>query len=251
MKTSVLAFPARCAVLLLAVVATALAANPPLPPSSPMPDSLDLKSAIGFAIDNNFTIRQARERIRQQEGVVIEITAREIPNVAATAYYEHLDKKLSSSFPPSDKSWAINLTATQTLFAGGGVRSAVKSADLTREAALLDLKAVINEALLAVRISFFDVLLNREKIKVQEQNVALLREQLKNVTDRFNAGTVSSFEKLRAEVAVANAQVPLITARNDFRLAIESLRLALGFTSINQGLSPRCRTSSARSSTPP
>src|SRR6185312_9511368 len=123
---------------------------------------------------------------------------------------------------------------TQMLFAGGGVRSSIKSASLTREAAILDLKAVINDALLSVRTAFYDVLLNREKIKVQEQNVELLKQQLKNVTDRFNAGTVSSFEKLRAEVAVANAQVPLITARNDYRLAIEALRQALGFTTNKQ-----------------
>jgi outer membrane protein TolC len=203
-------------------------------PEQPMPNSLDLKTAIGFAIDNNLVIRQARERIKQQDGVVIEVTARAIPNVAATGYYEHIDKTLSSQFPASDRYWSVNLTATQTLFAGGGVRSAIKNADLNREAAMLDLKNVINNALLTVRIAFYDVLLNQEKIKVQEQNVELLRQQLKNVTDRFNAGTVSSFEKLRAEVAVANAQVPLITARNDFRLSIESLRLALGFTRNSQ-----------------
>jgi outer membrane protein TolC len=95
---------------------------------------------------------------------------------------------------------------------------------------LLDLQAVINEALLQVRIAFYSVLLAREQIKVQESNLQLLQEQLKTTTDRFNAGTISSFERLRAEVAVANAKVPLITARNDFRLSIESLRQALGFT---------------------
>ena len=200
----------------------------------PMPESLDLKTAIGFAIDNNLAIRQARERIKQQEGVVIEVTARAIPNVSASGYYEHVDKSISSQFPASDRYWSISLTATQTLFAGGGVRSAIKSASLNREAAMLDLQNVINNALLSVRVAFYDVLLNQEKIKVQEQNVQLLKEQLKNVTDRFNAGTVSSFEKLRAEVAVANAQVPLITARNDFRLSIEALRLALGFTRNSQ-----------------
>ena len=65
---------------------------------------------------------------------------------------------------------------------------------------------------------------------MQESNIDLLQQQLKTATDRFNAGTVSSFEKLRAEVAVANAKVPLITARNDWRLAIEALRQSLGFT---------------------
>src|SRR5690606_15835838 len=60
-------------------------------------------------------------------------------------------------------------------------------------------------------------------------------EQLKTATDRFEAGTVSSFEKLRAEVAVANAKVPLITARNDHRLAIAALRFAPGFTTNTPG----------------
>jgi outer membrane protein len=214
---------------LLALVCAPLPAAP-APDETPVPDSLDLKTAIGFAIDANFSIRQARERIKQQEGVVIEIRARALPNVGANGYYQHNDKEIAQTTPPSDKYWAINLTATQTLFAGGGVHSAIASADLTRDAALLELKEVINDALLTVRTNYYDVLLNREKIKVQEQNVDLLRQQLKNVSDRYEAGTVSSFDKLQAEVALANAQVPLITARNDYRLAIESLRQSLGFT---------------------
>lgn len=207
-------------------------------PQQAVPDQLDLKTAIGFALENNFAIRQARERIKQQEGVVIEIRAREIPNVAANGAYQVNDKDISQSFNltktgasvPSDRAWSISLTASQVLYAGGGVRSAVKSSQLTRDAAVLDLQATINDALLQVRTSFYNVLLAREKITVQEKNLVLLQEQLKTTTDRYDAGTVSSFEKLRAEVAVANAKVPLITAKNDYRLAIEALRQALGFT---------------------
>jgi outer membrane protein len=202
-------------------------------PQLPVPDQLDLKAAVAFALENNFAIRQARERIRQQEGVVIEVSARVIPTVAASAAYQLNDKALSSTFPASDQAWQISLTASQIIYAGGGVRSAVKGSQLVREAALLDLQASINDALLGARTAFYGVLLAREKIKVQESNLELLQEQLKTTTDRFDAGTVSSFEKLRAEVAVANAKAPLITARNDYRLAIEALRQALGFTTNN------------------
>lgn len=218
-------------VSLIAAVALSTASLTAAPePRRPVPPNLDLKGAIGFAVENNFAIRQARERIRQQEGVVIEVSARQIPNVAATGGYQQNDKTLSQSFPASDRSWQIGLTVSQTLYAGGGVSSSIKSSKLAREAALLDLQSVINEALLQVRVAFFNVLLAREKIAVQEQNLQLLQQQLKTTTDRFEAGTVSSFEKLRAEVAVANAKVPLITARNDFRLSIEALRQTLGFT---------------------
>jgi len=203
-------------------------------PQQPVPDQLDLKTAIQFAIENNFSIRQARERIRQQEGVVIEVSARSIPNVAASGAYQRNSTAISETFPQSDQAWTVSLTATQVLFAGGGVRSSIKSSKLAREAAILDLQSVINDALLGVRVNFYNVLLEREKITVQEQNLGLLQQQLKDTTDRYNAGTVSAFEKLRAEVAVANARVPLITARNDYRLAIEALRQSLGFTTNKQ-----------------
>lgn len=220
--------PVAASLAALTLTCAVARAQPAAPPA--VPDVLDLKTAITFALDNNFAIRQARERIRQQDGVVIEVSARTIPNVSVDAAYQRNDRDVSSSFPASDQAWQINLTASQVLYSGGGVQSAVKGSKLTREAALLDLKAVINEALLQVRTSFYTVLLAAEQIKVQESNLELLQQQLKTATDRYEAGTVSSFEKLRAEVAVANAKVPLITARNDYRLAIETLRQALGFT---------------------
>jgi outer membrane protein len=214
--------------LALTCAMTTLRAQPAV--AQTVPETLDLRTAITFALENNFAIRQAKERIRQQEGVVVEVAAREIPNVSASGVYQRNDTAISQTFPASDRSWQISLTATQVLFAGGGVRSAVKSSKLARDAAVLDLQATINDALLQVRTAFYNVLLAREKIKVQESNLDLLQSQLKTASDRYRAGTVSSFEQLRAEVAVANARVPLITARNDYRLAIESLRQALGFT---------------------
>jgi outer membrane protein TolC len=83
--------------------------------------------------------------------------------------------------------------------------------------------------LLEVRTRFADVLLARERIGVQEQSVNLLREQLQTVRNRFEAGAVSQFEVLTAEVALANAQPALINARNSFRISIDELRQVLGY----------------------
>jgi outer membrane protein TolC len=218
-------------VLVLALAASPmLSAAPASQPPPPEPDTIDLKTAIGYALENNFAIRQARERIREQEGVIVEVRARAIPTVNATGSAQVNDKAVSSYNPASDHAWSVGITASQLLYSGGGVRSAIHSAQLLREAATLDLKDSINSALLQVRTAYYQVLLAREKITVQEENLRLLQEQLKTTTDRFDAGTVSGFEKLRAEVAVANAKTPLITARNDYRLAIEALRQSLGLS---------------------
>jgi len=200
-------------------------------PSYMVPDELTLNYALSFALDNNFAIRQAKERIRQQEGIVLEVRSQQIPNVTSTAGYSGYAQQISTT--GDDRSWSINITARQTLFAAGGVQAAVKSQRLALEAATLSLQSVIDAALLDVRTKFYNVLVTRERIKVQEQNVELLRRQLQDVKNRFEAGTVSNFEVLRAEVAVANAQPPLITARNAYRLAIDDLRQALGFVTVD------------------
>lgn len=218
----------RCSLFSAALLATAL---PSLVAQSapPVPDELDLKTAIGFALEHNYSILQARERIRQQEGVVVEVSAQNIPNLSAAGAYQFNDKEISSSFPATDRALSVSVTATQVIFSGGAVRSSMKSADLAREAAVLEMKSVVTAAVLQVRVKFYDILLAREKIRVQEDNIRLLESQLKNAADRFEAGTISSFEKLRAEVALANGRVPLISARNEFRIAVEEMRQLLGY----------------------
>jgi len=186
-----------------------------------------LQYSLAFALDNNFAIRQAKERIRQQEGVVLEVKSSTLPSVTGNGGYNRNDAAVGVL--GEDKFWSFDITARQILYSGGGVSANVRGQQLTLDAAILALQAVINDALLDVRTKFYTVLVSREKIKVQEQNVELLQRQLQDVKNRFDAGTVSNFEVLRAEVAVANAQVPLITARNDYRLSIETLRQALGF----------------------
>lgn len=196
-------------------------------PSYMVPDELTLNYALSFALDNNFAIRQAKERIRQQEGIVVEVRAQQIPNVTSSAGYSGYAQQISST--GDDRSWSVNITARQIVYAGGGVQATVKAQRLALEAATLALQSVIDAAMLDVRTKFYNVLVTRERIKVQEQNVELLRRQLQDVKNRFEAGTVSNFEVLRAEVAVANAQPPLITTRNAYRLAIDDLRQSLGF----------------------
>lgn len=220
---------------LLAAPAVVFAQEPvrssvPVSESAPnVPARLDLRMAIAYAIENNFAIRQARERIKEQEGLIVEVKARAIPNVSVVADYTRNDRELSQSTPANTQDWTIAIQARQTLYAGGSVKAALDAQTVLREAALLDLRLVINNALLDVRTRFYDVLLAREQIQVQEENVKLFREQLQNARNRFEAGSVSNFEVLRAEVELANAMPRLIRARNSFRTSIDQLRQSLGY----------------------
>ncbi|MCH6255201.1 TolC family protein [Puniceicoccaceae bacterium K14] len=194
-----------------------------------IPDRLDLASSIQYALENNFQIQKARQQIEEQTGLIIEVRAQALPTASLDAYYTEIDPGLSELSPAHDNDWEIALNVTQSLYKGGSVRAALDVQQLVEESALLQLESVVNDALLDVRTGYYDVLLARDQIEVQEQNVGLLEAQVRDAKNRFEAGSVSNFEVLRAEVELANAQTPLIRARNTFRTAIEELRQTLGF----------------------
>jgi outer membrane protein len=219
---------------LLNILVPAYMAGATPPPD--VPDRLDLPTAIRFALDNNYAIRQARERLREQEGLIMEVRGTVLPNVGLSSTYSLTDKELSAdqqgggAAPNDDQQyWSFTLQARQLLYSGGGARAAISAQRLVREAALLELQQIVNDQLLQVRTKFYEVLLLREQIDVQVQNVQLLEQQLQTARNRFEAGAVSNFDVLRAEVELANAQPPLIRARNGFRVAVEELRLLLGY----------------------
>jgi outer membrane protein len=223
--------------LVLALVTTSVAlAQEAQPSPDSLPGEVDLPTALRFALDHNFAIRQARERIKEQEGVLIETRAAVLPNVALNSQYERTEPTLQQSFGPgapseSDLNWSIALEATQALFAGGKFSAAIHAEKDAREAALYEMQGVINDALLDVRTKFYAVLLNEQQVKVQEQNLELLGQQYKDAKSRYDAGSGAQFDLLRAEVALANGRPPLIQARNNYRISIEQLRQALGLAS--------------------
>lgn len=222
--------------LAMGLAATAVAQRTPSAPE--VPDMLDLPTAVAYAVENNFSIRQARERIREQEGLITEVKALALPSATLNSSYTKWDDELSSDrgfSGASTQNWNISIDVRQTLYSGGGVRAALDSQASLREAVRRELEGVVNSAILEVRTRFYDVLLAREQIKVQEQNVALLREQLQTAKNRFDAGAVSNFDVLRAEVELANALPELIRARNNFRTAVDALRFSIGFVNQSPG----------------
>lgn len=134
----------------------------------------------------------------------------------------------TTSFGGGDISWNVDVQVTQTLYAGGSVRAAINIAKFTDDSSYFSLRDTIDQTIDTVRQQFYTVLLNRELIKVQEESVKLLQDQLKDQQNRFEAGTVPRFNVLQAEVALANQQPQLISARNNYVISEYQLAKTLG-----------------------
>ncbi len=217
---------------------------PPPPSSSPLPSPVsekvpegvfDYNKCLKTALTDNFSIRRAEERIRQQYGVVVQARASFLPSVDVTGVITKKDRALIPSFGGdtfgSNRDWNVRVLVTQSIFSGGKGTANYYRARALEDAARHDFEAVVNDTLLDVKTKYFNVLLSREQLKVQEANIKLLEEELRLEDNKLQAGTVSQFNVLRAEVALANSKAPYIRAKNQIRIALEELSESLGIKS--------------------
>jgi outer membrane protein TolC len=79
------------------------------------------------------------------------------------------------------------------------------------------------------------VLATRGLIGVAEESVELAAQQLRDATNRFEAGTVPRFNVLRAEVELASVKPGLIRAKNDYLISRLQLAKTLGINASPDG----------------
>jgi outer membrane protein TolC len=127
----------------------------------------------------------------------------------------------------SDISYNIRVTGTQLVF-NGTTWPAIRGTFFQRDSAYFAFRNTLDQLLATVKTQFYQVVVNRELIKVQEQSVHLLESQLKDQQNRFEAGTVPRFNVLQAEVALYNQLPLLITAQNNYRISKITLAKTLG-----------------------
>ncbi len=194
----------------------------------PLPDEISLETAIDYALENSFAVLQAKERIEEQYGLHLEVNSGVLPNVSLNSSYSEQDEELVG-FQGAEDDWRVSLQVRQALYSGGSLRASIRAQAALEKAALYDLQANVEATIQDVKTRYYDVLLARDTIEVEEQNLQLLKEQLENTESRFEAGAVSNFDVLQAKVSLANAKPALIRANNDFRIAEAELKRAVGY----------------------
>lgn len=198
---------------------------------------LSVEEALNIALERNAAILRGKADLEAAHGIVIQTRAIAIPKVRAGGDFQKTDRRAIESFSSasgfgpesSDRQWNASIRIVQSVYEGGRITSALRTAKLTKEQATLNYQTVVAITVRDVRIAYDDVLLAEQNIAVQEASVNLLSQELRNTSQRFDAGTVPRFNVLRAEVEAANARPRLIRARNSVRIAKNNLVNLLGY----------------------
>jgi outer membrane protein TolC len=127
----------------------------------------------------------------------------------------------------SDVSYAISVTGTQLIF-NGTTFNEIRGTFFQRDSAYFAFRNILDQLIATVKTQFYQIIVNRELVKVNEENVRLLEAQLKDQQNRFEAGTVPRFNVLQADVQLHNQIPQLITAQNNLRISKLQLAKTLG-----------------------
>jgi outer membrane protein TolC len=127
----------------------------------------------------------------------------------------------------SDISYSISVLGRQLVF-NGTTWPAIRGTFFQRDSAYFAFRNTLDQVLATVKTQFYQIVVNKALIDVQQQSVHLLESQLKDQQNRFEAGTVPRFNVLQAEVALYNQIPNLITAQNNYRISKLALAKTIG-----------------------
>src|SRR5437773_10539970 len=209
-----------------------------------------LDQAVITALAQNPIVLQALEEIRRTKGVIIQIRAEALPQIGPSFSWNWTDPNLRqnttgfSTFSGgptpvpgtgmggiknlrSDITYNVQVTGSQLVFNYSTFR-AIRGTFFQRDSAYFALRNTVDSTIAIVKTQFYQVIVNRELIVVQEESVNLLESQLKDQQNRFEAGTVPRFNVLQAQVQLYNQIPQLIAARNAYRISVLQLAKTLG-----------------------
>jgi outer membrane protein TolC len=154
------------------------------------------------------------------------------PNGTTNAIGVPVNSFFNSTVPTN--TWNMQVTVSQLLYDGGASVANRRAARINEDAAYYTLRDTIDLLVQNVRTQFYQIILDRALVQVQEESVNLLRSQLDDQQSRYDAGTVPQFNVLQAESSLQNQIPQLISAQNNYRIAQVTLAKTLGIPADRQ-----------------
>ncbi len=201
---------------------------------------LTLNDSINIALENNYGLKAASEKITGAEEKIWEAKTLFLPKFKAESSYIHLNEPPSLDLEAGvltpqalsikvgdDNIYNLQAVVRQPLFTGGKILSLNKQARNNLEATKYNYEEEKQNLILQVKEAYFGILVTQKYTEVCRDAVEQMKAHLETVRGLYNAGTVPRTDLLRTEVQSANAEQALIKAENGVKLAKSSFNIIL------------------------
>ncbi|MCJ7813282.1 TolC family protein [bacterium] len=226
---------------------------------------LTLEESVKLALENNPAIQIAEKELAKARAGIWEAYSAILPSIDGRANFQRswdiqqntipnfmkfMLKPQPGTLPPEieaifntytdampdyvqlsfglENTFMYGATLTQPLFLGGAGIAGIQIAYAARRASEYNLESNKQNLIYQTTNTFYAVLLAKQLMNVQQEALAQAQANLDNVTKKYEVGTASGFDKMRAEVELANLSPAVISAKNNYQSALTGLRMVLG-----------------------
>lgn len=198
---------------------------------------VDLNKAIEIAMSETPTMRIADRDVQIKQLYKKEQIVSLFPDVSIAANYNRTLLKQTMAMEMGGQSMSIKVGKDNTYSVGANLSlplvapalwSSLKlcsqDIELAMEAARSSKLELVNQ----VKQAYFGYLLAKQSLDVLKKSYANIEASNQLVTNSYNQGLVSEFEKLRSDVALQNQRPAVSSAEKAVRLANMNLKVLLG-----------------------
>ena len=215
-----------------------------VPAQGQTPQILSLDQAITIALENNRDLKIARLELDNADAQVDEALGNAYPTVDFNTRYTHNFKSPifflqgeDGTVRPikvgSNNALSADLTLQQIVF-NSAVFTGVGTSKIYAQISRQQLRAQSADVVVKVKQAYYTALLAKEILRVNETLLANAEANYNNTKVLYEAGLRAEFDAIRAEVAVANQQPLIVQAQNNYRSALDGLKLLLGYENVTQ-----------------
>lgn len=193
---------------------------------------LSLDEAIEIALKQNKSIVVAKLNVKKAESQVVEAYGTAMPSLNVSAGFNHNIQLPVFFFPagPNGEVAPIRIGQTnvysmtaqvQQILFNGAVITAIQSSKLYTDAATAQLDAAVAEVVTETKKKYYQALAASAYYTVASSTLDNVKTTRETITALFNEGLVAEFDKIRADVAVANVE-PLVIDAESGRYAAQA-----------------------------
>ncbi|SMO59688.1 Outer membrane protein TolC [Fodinibius sediminis] len=206
---------------------------------------LTLTEAIDVALANNSEVKRSLLSLKSADEQVRLAWSEVLPDISGSATYTR-NLEIPVNFVPAqffdpeapsgelvplqfgtDNNWQGGVSVSQTLFRGEAIIG-IGSSKVYKAVQSENLRATAQQIVTQTRIAYYNVLVAKEQLRLQQATVERLERNLEENRARQKAGLVDEYSVLQVEVQLGNERPQLTRARYAVDEAYRELAVVLG-----------------------
>jgi outer membrane protein len=200
--------------------------------SAVLPDKWTLQNCIDYAVANNITVKEAALSQKSASVNYTQSKYERFPSLTANVSQNmnngsSIDPITSNYVTQMVHSTSAGVSAQVTLYKGNYINNTIKQNALLVQQNDLFVSEAKNNIILSVTEAYLQALYYKEGITVATNTVSSSTEQLEQMNLKYKAGSVAGLDSANLETQLRNDEVSLITAKNNYRQQLITLKQLL------------------------